>query len=176
MNGKQLPANHTPEDQSMKPSNTKKEANTNIRRGEMDGTKPFTNRASKMVMLRGERGDPIQIDEVVTEFEDNSQFPSTVEIRQRNSTFYGTELLCEASDSKMKYLLTAPGPDAFLYLWGSATDSDGFREKWYTIAEVKASFTNSLPQYPICSNCGNPIKSLEHERLSSIDECSSLDN
>lgn len=139
----------------------------------MDGTKPVTDRSSKMVMLRAERGDAVQITEVERNFQDRSDIPPGFEVQQRTSTFYGTELQLFPSeaDRSESYLLTAPGPDAFLHLWAAVTDSDGFRESWEVVAEVRAAFAHELPQYCICSNCGEPIKSLEHERLAAIDSC-----
>lgn len=142
-------------------------------RGEMDGTKPVTDRGSKMVMLRAERGDRIQISEVVRAFQDHPNIPRGFAVQQRTSTFYGTELQLSPSeaDRSESYLLTAPGPDAYLHLWAAITDSSGYRESWAVVAEVRAGFADDLPQYSICPNCGEPIKSLEHERLAVIDRC-----
>lgn len=144
-------------------------------RGEMRGTKPVTDRESKMVMLRAERGDGITIDEVVHRFVNDNQVPGYLETQRRISTYYGTELLLEPDreNARSKFLLTAPGPDTYLYLWASETDADGFREGWRVAAEVKASFSDKLPQYSICSQCGEPIKSLEHEKLAATDNCPS---
>lgn len=142
-------------------------------RGEMDGTKPITDRDSKMVMLRAERSDQLKITRVISEFETATTIPDEFEVQQRVSTYYGTELLLEstASENREKYLLTAPGPDTFLYLWASRTDSDGFREGWSVVSEIKAKFSDEMPQYSICDNCGEPIKSLEHEKLAVMDSC-----
>ena len=98
----------------------------------MNGTKPVTDRESKMVMLRAERDDIIQLGDVISKFQQGITIPDRVEVQRRTSTYYGTELLLEPIEDSQreKYLLTAPGPDAFLYLWTSETDSDGFREGW----------------------------------------------
>jgi hypothetical protein len=144
--------------------------------GDMDGTKPITNRQSRMVMLRADRGDSIQIDDTIEYFITNASVPAELEVIQRTSTYHWTELLLKNTpdDQHSMYLLTAPGPDAFLYLWSSETDKDGYRIGWSKIAEVKASFCDGLPKYTICNTCGEPIKSLEHERLAVIDKCDSL--
>lgn len=142
-------------------------------RGAMDGTKPVTDRSSKMVMLRAERGDGIQISQVERTFQDHYDIPTGLEVQRRTPTFYGTELQLSPSDpqNSRSYLLTAPGPDAYLHLWAAVTDSDGYRESWEVVAEVRVAFSDELPQYSICSNCGEPIKSLEHERLAAINSC-----
>jgi hypothetical protein len=142
-------------------------------RGEINGTKPVTDRKSKQVMLRAERGDKIRVQELIAQSKGELEIPEKFEVQQRVSTYYGRELLIEptASEEHCKFMLTAPGPDTFLYLWSSETDSEGFREGWSTIAELKADFTEGIPQYSICQNCGNPIKSLEHEKLALVDNC-----
>jgi hypothetical protein len=145
-------------------------------RGAMDGTKPITDRESKMVMLRGERGDKVDIVDVVNKIRDEAIIPNRVEILRRVPTYYGTELLLKTLDETIdsQYLITAPGPDAFLFLWASNCDSDGFRKSWYKSAEIKAAFTDGLPEYTICASCGEPIQSFEHERLAAIDQCTDL--
>ena len=147
-------------------------------RGEMNGTRPITDRQSKNVMLRAERGDIITINQIVNRFRKENPIPEAFEVQRRVSTYYGTELLIEphASKSRSKFLLTAPGPDTFLYLWGAETDSDGFRERWSVTAELKASFSEEMPKYSICQKCGDPIKSLEHERLAAMDNCSAINS
>lgn len=144
--------------------------------GDLDGTKPITDRDSKMVMLRGERGDEIQTVEIIEDFDNHNPIPDKFEIRQRLQTYFGAEIHLKPStpDENQTYMLTAPGPDKFLYLWVANTNSDGFRIGWKKIAELKTSFSDDLPQYPICSDCGEPIKSLEHERLSIGGECEQL--
>lgn len=139
----------------------------------MDGTKPVTDRESKMVMLRAERGDRLSINATVQQFKPDISIQEKFEVQRRISTYYGTELLLEplGSGQRSKFLLTAPGPDTFLYLWVSETDSDGFREGWSVAAELKVSFSEGVPQYALCEECGNPIKSLEHERLAAMDNC-----
>lgn len=143
--------------------------------GEMDGTKPVTDRDSKMVMLRAERGDIVESREVISKCQEEVAIPNRLEVQRRVSTYYGAELLLRPtdSDSREKYLITAPGPDSYLYLWSSETDEDGYREGWSVAAEIKASFSDDIPQYSLCSKCGEPIKNLEHVRLAAIDSCPS---
>ena len=146
--------------------------------GDLDGTTPITNRNSQMVMLRGERGDKLQVDEFVEYLFDGvrDDVPGKFTILRRMSTFYGTELLLEPFDTQKdsKYLLTAPGPDKNLVLWKSETDFDGYRIGWSKLSELKASFTENIPNYPICNTCGEPIKSLDHERLAAMEQCEKL--
>lgn len=141
--------------------------------GDLYGTKPITDRDSMMVMLRGERGDPIRIDCIVNRHKTGFTIPGKFSILRRVTTYYGPELLLDRSGetNSSKYLLTAPGPDKFLHLWVSETDEDGYRIGWNLIAEVKSSFEEGLPQYSICSKCGEPIKSLEHERMAALEQC-----
>jgi len=146
-------------------------------RGSMDGTKPITDRDSKMVMLRAERGDRIDVVQTVGRFQQDLTIPDELEIQRRVSTYHGTELLMEPASPGVneKYLLTAPGPDSYLFIWSSETDSEGYREKWSVLGEIKAQFSDDLPRYPICEDCGEAIKSLEHERLAAADSCPGAD-
>lgn len=146
-------------------------------RGSMDGTKPITDRSSKMVMLRAERGDRIEVAQTLARFQGDHPIPDELEIQRRVSTYYGIELLLQpvSPDANEKYLLTAPGPDSYLFIWSSETDAEGYREKWSALGEIKAQLSDNLPRYPICEDCGEVIKSLEHERLAATDNCPGVD-
>lgn len=144
-----------------------------IGRGAMNGTQPITDQQSKSVMLRAERGDPLLANEIIQKFHKEATIPKELTVCQRVSTYYGTELLLEPGNknAKQKFLVTAPGPDAFLYFWTANTDSDGFQTNWAVAAEVKMRFKENLPQYTICNQCGEEIESLEHEKLAAMDNC-----
>lgn len=143
---------------------------------ERDGTAPVTDHHSKSVMLRAERNDTITISQMVNRFS-NGFIPEEVTVLRRTNPYYGPQLLLHASNEgeDLNYQLTAPGPDTFLYLWGAETDSEGFRESWYKLAEVKAALKDNQPQYDICSECGEPIQSLEHEKYAAFGRCPGLD-
>lgn len=140
---------------------------------ERDGTAPITDSQSKTVMLRAERGDNIRISETVRRFSEEQQIPRDVSVLSRSGTYYGPQLLlhAEIDGEDLNYQLTAPGPDTDLYLWAAETDSEGFRTHWFKLAEVKAVFRDDQPDYDVCSECGEPIKTLEHERYAAFGEC-----
>lgn len=140
----------------------------------LDGTVPVTNSASKKVMLRAERNDEIEFTEVVRHLSTDHRVPNGASVLQRSATYYGPGLLLhtEFNNRDFNYQLTAPGPDTHLYLWGSETDEQEFRKSWFKLAEVKARFADQQPQYDICSDCGEPIKTLEHERSAAFGQCS----
>lgn len=139
----------------------------------LNGTAPITDHESKKVMLRAERHDRIQFSEVVRRFSQKSKIPECATVLRRTSPYYGPSLLLHDKEDNLdlNYQLTAPGPDTFLYLWGAETDEDNFRTSWFKIAEIKAEFANQQPQYDICSDCGEPIKTLEHERDVAFGNC-----
>jgi hypothetical protein len=49
--------------------------------------------------------------------------------------------------------------------------ADGYRSGWNKLAEIEASFSEEIPQYDICPYCGEPMKTLEHERMAGFDDC-----
>lgn len=134
-------------------------------------SEPVTEYPSKMVMLRGERHDNVTISEVVDRINHHHhQLPQELTVIQRTDTYYGPELKLN-STSNSNYLLTAPGPDSHLLLWEANTGNQGKVQKWTKVAEVKADFANEQPQYDICPYCGDPLKTLEHERQSAVGQC-----
>lgn len=140
--------------------------------GDMDGTSPITDLGSKKVMLRGERGDYIVISDVEQEFDSVETLPREMEIVRRESTYYGPELELRTEDRE-RFLLTAPGPGSYLHLWVPETDSEGRITGWNVSAEVRAGFSSNVPRYSICNRCGEPVKSLEHERMAILGKCDS---
>lgn len=136
---------------------------------EMPVGDPVTAYDSKMVALRAERHDEILVNEVEHEFRPSSQFPDRFTVAQRTETYFGPKLLLDSETDN--FLLTAPGPDSQLLLWKGEQSVDGFRRGWLKLAEVRVEFGESLPQYDLCPYCGEPLKTLEHERLAGFGEC-----
>lgn len=138
-----------------------------------DGTAPITDEDSKSVMLRAERNDRIQIVDVVNRFSDGARVPEDFEVLRRSQPYYGPELLLHSDQQgdDSNYRMTAPGPDTYLYLWGATTDEENFRETWYKLAEVRAILPENQETYDICSDCGEPIQSLDHERYAAFGRC-----
>lgn len=134
---------------------------------------PVTDYESKTVMLRAERYDDVEIQEIIAQIDPTSTVPESLTVTKRTNTYYGPKL--ELDDRGNSYLLTAPGPDAYLLLWGADTEQDGFRNGWRKIAEVQAGFTDQQPQYDLCPYCCEPLKTLEHERESAVGQCSRAD-
>lgn len=133
-------------------------------------SEPVTEYDSKMIMLRAERHDDIEIEEVIEEIDSTSSIPDSYSVTQRTNTYYGPKL--EMKSRQSDFMLTAPGPDAHLLLWKAKTNADGFRQSWCKLAEVKAKFGESQPQYDLCPYCGEPLKTLDHERDSAVGRCS----
>lgn len=127
---------------------------------------PVTTYESRSVMLRAERRDEIVITEIISEHV-GGELPNTYTVVQRTETYYGPELLLYSDESN--YLLIAPGPDCQLMLLVD-TSNDDERRSWERVAEVTAEIKD-IEQYEICDQCGNPIRSLQHERLSSFGQC-----
>lgn len=144
---------------------------------ECNGTAPVTDNDSKSVMLRAERNDHITIVDVVDHFSKGEAIPRDLQVLRRAQPYYGPELLLHTKKGGKdhNYRLTAPGPDTYLYLWSAATDPDGFRNTWYKLAEVQAILPSNQDSYDICSDCGEPIQSLEHERYSAFGRCPGVD-
>ena len=127
-----------------------------------------TDSNSKAVMLRGEYDDVVHIEKVISSAASTVTVPSEFTILQRQQTYYGPEL--ELTDNDCRWLLTAPAPDTQLLLWQAIETSTGYIEGWERVAEVKASLKEP-GQYDICPQCGNPIKTIEHEREAAIGIC-----
>lgn len=140
---------------------------------EMDGTKPVTDYDSETVMLRAERSDELYVREWVTRFDDSSFVPERFTVLERANRFYGPELIlyAERENRDYNYLLTAPGPDTFLYLWAAKTDSRNHREAWFKAAEVKMAFADTQPSYDLCPECGEPMQTIDHERIAALGRC-----
>jgi hypothetical protein len=128
---------------------------------------PTTNYESRKVILRSEHGDTISLGQIEQQFIER-EIPSEFTVVKRTETYFGPELMLEAN--RRNYLLTAPGPDTQLLLWGENVDDRAYREGWYRLAEVSAEI-DETPQYDICDQCGHPIRSQQHQRLSTLGRC-----
>lgn len=128
---------------------------------------PETSFDSRKVVLRSERKDTIGITEVVERFRDQD-VPESLIVLERIDTYYGPELTLFAEGRN--YMLTAPGPDTQLLLWAADVDDSNYREVWVRLAEVEAEICRA-PQYELCEQCGSPVRSKEHARLSAIGRC-----
>lgn len=129
-------------------------------KGTVQSTEPKTDSVSKRVMLRAERGDTVDIEDA-----------GEMEVVQRLETYYGPKLrLCDEDDDDRQYLLIAPGFASNLELWRLIVNEDGFSDGWECLGEVSAEIVDSK-QYDICPRCGEPLKTLDHERRSAVGAC-----
>jgi len=136
---------------------------------EVDPGPPVTEYDSKMVMLRAERHDEIQILEVVTRLRQGVDIPSEATVVKRTDPYFGPKLVL--STNEQNFLLTAPGPDSQLLLWIGNYLDDGDRFGWKKAAEVTAQFADDQPQYDLCPECGQPMQTIEHQRKASVGRC-----
>lgn len=139
-------------------------------RHDPETTEPVTDYDSKTVMLQAGRRDTISIVEVVDRLRDEIEVPDTVSVIKRGATYFGPELQLHAEHdgTDYNYLLTAPGPDAYLLLWGATVrvDDEGrrWRRGWYPGAEVKAYLHEPENPYRYCDQCREPVETIQHER------------
>lgn len=136
---------------------------------ESEPGQPATTYNSKMVMLRAERGDNIQIVDVITRIGQHRDIPSETTVIKRTSPYFGPKIVL--TDNDESYLLTAPGPDTQLLLWSGNYLNDGERYGWEKIAEVTVQFADDQPQYDLCPECGQPMQTIEHERKAAVGRC-----
>jgi len=122
---------------------------------------PITESHSKRVMLRAERHDTIAIEGW-----------GRWTIVRRTDTYYGPCLLIAPADAECNFnlRLTAPGPGAKLQLWFPARDRPGYHKGWHRGPEVEATIIDTEP-YEICEGCGEPVKTVEHERVRLFTQC-----
>ena len=135
---------------------------------------PVTTYDSKTVMLRAERHDRIRIDNVITIISPGQPIPDELTVVKRTTAYFGPKLVLESAESN--YLLTAPGPGSQLILWQTNEGPDGLRSAWEKLAEVTAKFEHDQPQYDLCPICGEPLKTLEHEREAAFGSCPNTDS
>lgn len=148
-----------------------------IHKGEIDGLEPVTDYDSKTVMMAAERHDKIEITDTVDQFADRISIPDEVCVIQRTDTYYGPELLVHATIDGIdhNFLLNAPGPDSHLCLWAGETTEDNKRKGWFAAAEVKATLAAEQPPYERCQQCGELIRTIEHEREAVMGSCTRAD-
>lgn len=130
---------------------------------------PETEYESKMVMLRAERHDRIQVLDVVTRLQHGVKIPSKLRVVKRSTPYFGPKLIL--SDDHQQFQLTAPGPDSQLLLWRAHDVGSGERYGWEKIAEVTVQFADDQPQYDLCPECGQPMQTIEHQRKAAVNRC-----
>lgn len=130
--------------------------------------------SSKTVMLASERNDRIQVTEEVQRFNEEITIPEEVSVIRRTDTYFGPKLLvhAEIGGEDYNYLLTAPGPDSHLHLWGADLTDEGMRKGWNVGAEVKAILSTEQPPYEKCAQCSELIRTIHHERKAVLGMCS----
>lgn len=101
-------------------------------------------------MMRAEHGDEIRVDGF-----------GVCEVVQRQLTYYGPKLRIQPEAGDRQYLLHAPGPSAELEL----TTPQG-----ETVGRYPAALEGTK-KYDMCLHCGEPIKTVEHQRRSAIGAC-----
>lgn len=128
---------------------------------------------SGTVMIAAEREDKIVITSVIEKQTRNFRLPEKVSVVRREEKYYGPELLlhAEIEGQDCNFLLTAPAPDSDLQLWVAETSEDNKRESWQRAAIVQASLASEQPPYERCDQCGELIRSIEHERRSVTGRC-----
>ena len=153
----------------MRGTSTDNMANLRLVERESEPGPPATEYASKMVMLRAERGDKIQMVDVVARLGQHGGVPSETTVVKRTNPYFGPKLVLKTDDEN--YLLTAPGPDTQLLIWCSNYLDDGEQYGWKKLAEVTAQFADDQPQYDLCPECGQPMQTIEHERKAAVGRC-----
>lgn len=140
---------------------------------DLHGLQPTTSSDSKLVMLAAERRDRIVVNSTIEKFFEGDEVPDSLTIFKRSSTYYGPKILAHAqiSGEEHNFLITAPGPASELILWAAETDEDNYRKGWYRLAEVEASLAEDQPSFEVCPQCNSPIRSVEHERMASLEMC-----
>ena len=158
----------------MNNARTEEPLGSSINERSHDCSEPITEYSSKMVMLRAERHDTVQILEVYSRFRQSVDIPSEVTVKKRSTPYYGPKIVL--SGENCSYLLTAPGPDSHLILWKGNYLDDGERYGWEKLAEVAAQFADDQPQYDLCPECGTPLQTIEHERKAVVGRCPGPDS
>lgn len=163
------------QDSTEQPSaeNTPTQASLVNARRRLDGTEPVTDFDSKTVMLRAERHDPLRITEIVESAVVPGSIPEIFVVSRRADTYYGPKLVTEAQ--QRTFCFTAPGPDAHILLWELTSSNGDGHQRWTQLAEVKVDFDGEPPAYNICAECGEPIQTAVHERLSLLGRCRGTD-
>jgi hypothetical protein len=134
----------------------------------MTHQEPVTEYDSKMAMLRAERSD-----EIVVEAVGDADVPDEpLTVARRTDPYFGPKLLLDDAQNEQNWMLTAPGPESQLHLWPPDHAEDGLRRGFCDPIEVTAELTDTK-QYSICERCGEPIKTMEHEREAAFGLCDS---
>lgn len=120
-----------------------------------------TSYESKSVMIKAQRGDTVAVNGF-----------GEFKVVRRADTYCGPCLTLSPSESNSEFnlQLTAPGPQSELQLWFPDRDKPGWRSGWNCGPEVSAELVDS-DQYDICTDCGEPIADVEHERAAAFGVC-----
>ena len=139
---------------------------------EMEGEHLGTDSKSKTVMIAAERGDQIRITGVISSG-NSRKVPHELEVLQRTEPYYGPKLLTYApvTGEERNFLFTAPGPNTQLQLWREDVSEDGKRKGWHEFVEVTASLEPEQPPFERCDQCGEVIRSIQHERAALSGQC-----
>jgi NADH pyrophosphatase NudC (nudix superfamily) len=129
-----------------------------------------TDPESKEVMLRAERADCILIKETKSLLADRD-VPEKATVVQRNDTYFGPKLMLDTEIPSQAFHLTAPGPTSNLLLWDATVSEAGYRGDWMKLAKVSVEFASDQTRYRICPHCGDPLKTIEHERQAANRSC-----
>ncbi len=145
---------------------------TDFQERSFDG-EPKTDSDSKTVLIAGERNDRVEITNIVSQIDSETTIPSELSILRRSQRYYGPELLLHSKidGADRNFLLTAPGPTDQLQLWAAQQTDGSRRQGWTAIAEVHAVLAAEQPPYEVCDQCGEEIRTIEHERMSVLGRC-----
>jgi len=118
------------------------------------------------VFRRAENRDVINVVKIEQQFDDQ-EIPDEFRVVQRQETYFGPKMrLEEPSESRSEqFVLTAPADDKEGMLWRI----DGM--DWVRTTEIVVEFSEDLPQYDICPDCGEPIKNSRHETAAFLGTC-----
>lgn len=116
-------------------------------------TAPDTDYDCKMVMLRAERDDTVDVEGY-----------GELVVTARRRCYLGPYLLVYDDEEEQAYELHARDPREQLRLFERVQDDDGFVIHLRDVGEVRAELVDTK-QYDICA-CGEPIKSGEHAQAS----------
>lgn len=152
--------------------NDEQTTDTDFQTRSYDG-EPKTDSDSKTVLIAGERHDTIEITEIVSQIDPDVTIPSELSVIRREQRYYGPELLLhsETGGTDQNFLLTAPGPTSQLRLWAAQRSDATRRSGWTAVAEVQAVLAAEQPPYEVCDQCGEEIRTIEHERMSVLSQC-----
>lgn len=117
----------------------------------LNDTEPATSYETKMVLMRAEPEDHIEID-------GHGEY----EVVKRQQTFYGPVLYLSPADGDGANLKAYGDPRRQLVLSERVTDENGMVRGERPVGDAEAELVETK-QYDMCA-CGEPLKSREHRR------------